>query len=79
MSPLKTRGKYKYFEMKLVTKDSARRAVCFAVNRKNEFEKIQNDKSTVKINDCTISNGFGSDDMLIVKLSKIEVVKNTSF
>ena len=64
--------------MQLVTKDSARGAVCFAVNRKNEFEEIQNDKSPVKINDCTISNRFRSDDMLIDKLSKIEVLKNVS-
>ena len=65
--------------MKLVTKDSARRAVCFVVKGKNEFEEIQNDKSPVKINDCTISNRFRSDDMLIDKLSKIEVLKNVSF
>ena len=65
--------------MKLVTNDSARRAVCFAVNRKNEFEGIQNNKSPVKINDYTISNLFGSDDMLIDKHSKIEALKNASF
>ena len=65
--------------MKLVTKDSARRAVCFAVNRKNEFEEIQNNKSPVKINDCTITNRFGSDDMLIDKHSKTEFLKNASF
>ena len=45
VSPVKTSGKYKYFDMKLVTKDSARRAVCFAVNRKNEFGEIQNNRS----------------------------------
>ena len=65
--------------MKLVTKDSARRAVCLTVNRKNEFEEIQNNKSPVKINDYTISKRFGSDDMLIDKHSKIEVLKNASF
>ena len=65
--------------MKLVTKNSARRAICFAVNRKNEFEEIQNNKSSVKINDYTISNRFGSDDMVIDKHSKIEVLKNASF
>ena len=65
--------------MKLVTKDSARRAVCFAVNRKNEFEEIQNNKSFVKINDYTISNRFGSDDVLIDEHSKIEVLKNALF
>ena len=65
--------------MKLVTKDIARRAVCFAVNHKNEFEEIQNNKSTVKINDYIISNRFGSDDMVIDKHSKIEVLKNASF
>ena len=65
--------------MKLVTKDSARRAVCFAVNRKIEFEEIQNNRSPVKINDFTIRNLFGSDDMLIDKHSKIEVLKSASF
>ena len=79
MSPVKTSEKYKYFDMKLVTKDSTRRAVCFAVNRKNEFEEIQNNKSPVKINVYTISNRFGSDDMLIDKHTKKEVLKNASF
>ena len=79
MSPVKTSGKYKYFDMKLVTKDSARRAVCFAVNRKIEFEEIQNNRSPVKINDFTIKNLFGSDDMLIDKHSRIEVLKSASF
>ena len=79
MSPVKTSEKYKYFDMKLVTKDSTRRAVCFAVNRKNEFEEIQNNKIPVKINDCTITNRFGSDDMLIDKHSKTEFLKNASF
>ena len=75
MSPVKTSAKYKYFDMKLVTKDIARRAV----NHKNEFKEIQNNKSTVKINDYIISNRFGSDDMVIDKHSKIEVLKNASF
>ena len=79
VSPVKTSGKYKYFDMKLVTKDSARRAVCFAVNRKIEFEEIQYNRSPVKINDFTIRNLFGSDDMLIDKHSKIEVLKSASF
>ena len=79
MSPIKTSGKYKCFGVKLVTKDSARRVVCFAVNCKNEFEEFQNNKSTVKINDYIISNRFGSDDMVIDKHSKIEVLKNASF
>ena len=79
VSPVKTSRKCKYFDMKLVTKDSARRAVCFAVNRKNEFQEIQNNKSPVKINDYTISNRFGSDDMLIDERSKIEVLKNALF
>ena len=79
LSPVKTSGKYKYFDMKLVSKDSVRRAVYFAVIRKNEFEEIQNNKSPVKINDYTISNRFGSDDMLIDKHGKIEVLKNESF
>ena len=35
--------------------------------------------SPIKINDYTISNPFGSDDMLIDKHSKIEVLKNASF
>ena len=51
--------------MKLVTKDSARRAVCFAANCKNELEEI--------------SNCFGSDDMLIDKHSKMEVLQNALF
>ena len=79
VSPVKTSRKCKYFDMKLVTKDSARRAVCFAVNRKNEFQEIQNNKSPVKINDYTISNRFGSDDMFIDERSKIEVLKNALF
>ena len=79
VSPVKTSRKCKYFDMKLVTKDSARRAVCFAVNRKNEFQEIQNNKSPVKINDYTISNRFGSDDMLVDERSKIEVLKNALF
>ena len=33
----------------------------------------------LKINGFTISNLFGSDDMLIDKHSKIEVLKNASF
>ena len=78
MSPVKTSGKYKYFDIKLVSKDSARRAVCFAVNRKNQFEEIQN-KSPVKGNDYTIRDRFVSDDMVIDKRSKIEVFQNASF
>ena len=65
--------------MKIVTKDSTRRAVCFALNRKNEFEESQNNKIPVKINDCTISNRFDSYDMVIDKHSKTKVLKNASF
>ena len=57
-SLIKTTGKDKCSDVKLALKDTARRAVCFATNRKNEFDKFQNNKSPVKANLTLLVTAF---------------------
>ena len=57
-SLIKTTGKDKCSDMKLALKHTARRAVCFAINWKNEFDKFQNNKSPVKANATLLVNSF---------------------
>ena len=57
-SLIKTTGKDKCSDMKLALKDTARRAVCFATNWKNGFDKFQNNKSPVKANPTLLVTAF---------------------
>ena len=79
VSPIKTSGIHKYFDMKLVSENNARRAVCFTPSRKEEFENLQLNKSPIKISDFSISTKKGSQDVIIDRLSKIDVLKDATF
>ena len=57
-SLIKTTGKDKCSGVKLALKDTARWAVCFATNWKNEFDKLQNNKSPVKANPTLLVTVF---------------------
>ena len=79
VSPIKTSGIHKYFDMNLVSESNARRAVCFTPSRKQEFEILQLNKSPIKVSDFSISTKKGSEDAIIDRLSKIDVLKDAGF
>ena len=62
VSPVK---KGNYFDMRLVSKTDTRRAVCFAVDRREEFCAYQAQKSLVKITNFSVNKKFGNDDILL--------------
>ena len=76
---MKAAGARKYFEMKLVSKDTAKRAVCFVPNRKAEFESYESNKIPVKINKFSVSKRYVSDDIVIDKGSTVDIVSDIDF
>ena len=79
VSPIKTSGIHKYFDMKLVSENNARRVACFTPSQKQELEILQLNKSLIKISDFSISTKKGSEDVIIDRLSKIDVMKGAGF
>ena len=65
--------------MKLVSENNARRAVYCTPSRKQEFEILQLSKNPLKISDFCISTKKGSEDVIIDRLSKIDVLKDAGF
>ena len=69
-----------YFDMRLVSKSDSKRAVCFAVDRREEFCAYQAQKSPVKIKIFSVNKKFGNDDSLLNSKSSINlIVKVDSF
>ena len=60
--------------MKLVSKTDTKTAVCFAVNRREEFCAYQAQESPVKIKNFSVNKKFGNDDILLNSKSSINVV-----
>ena len=60
-SPVK---KGNYFDMRLVSKTGTKNAVCFAVDRCEEFCAYQAQKSPVKIKTFSVNKKFGNDHPL---------------
>ena len=79
VSPVKAARACKYFDMKLVSKDTAKWAVCFVPNRKAEFESYESNKSPVKINDFSVSRPYRSGDIVKDKGSTIDIVSDIDF
>ena len=79
VSLIKTSGIHRYFDMKLVSENNARRTVCFTPSKKQEFEILQLNKSSIKISDFSVSTKKGSEDVIIDRFSKIDVLKDTGF
>lgn len=79
VSPRKAAGACKYFELKLVSNDTAKQAVYFVPNRKVEFESYESNKCSVKINNFSVSRWHGSDDTVIDKSSTVDIVSDTDF
>ena len=71
VSPVK---KGNYFSMILVSKPDTERAVCFAVDRCEEFCAYQAQKSRVKIKNFSVNKRFGNDDILLNSKSSINIV-----
>lgn len=78
-SPVKAARACKYFDMKLVSKDTAKWAVCFVPNRKAEFESYESNKSPVKINDFSVSRPYRSGDIVKDKGSTVDIVSDIDF
>ena len=77
ISPVK---KGNYFDMRLVPKTDTKRAVCFAVDRREEFCAYQAQKFPAKIKSFSVNKKFGNDDILLNSKSSIDnVVKIDSF
>ena len=66
--------KRNYFGMRLVSKTDIKRALCFAVNRREEFCAYQVQKSPVKIKFFSVNEKFANDDILLNCKSSINVV-----
>ena len=71
VSPVK---KGNYFDMRLVSKMDTKKAVCFAVDRHEEFCAYKAQKSPVKINFFSVNKKFGNDDILLNSKSSIHIV-----
>ena len=71
VSPFK---KGNYFDMRLVLKTDTKRAVCFAVDRREEFCAYQAQKSPVNVKNFSVNKKFGNDDILLNSKSSINVV-----
>ena len=64
-----------YFDMRLVSKSDSKRAVCFAVDRREEFCAYQAQKSPVKIKIFSVNKKFGNDDILLNSKSSINLIE----
>ena len=64
-----------YFDMRLVSKSDSKRAVCFAVDRREEFCAYQAQKSPVKIKIFSVNKIFGNDDILLNSKSSINLIE----
>ena len=71
VSPVK---KGNYFDVRLVSKTGTKRAVCFAVDRREEFCAYQAQKSPVKIKKFSVNKKFGNDDILLNSKSSMNIV-----
>ena len=64
-----------YFDMRLVSKSDSKRAVCFAVDRREKFCAYQAQKSPVKIKIFSVNKIFGNDDILLNSKSSINLIE----
>ena len=71
ISPVK---KGNYFDKRLVSKTDTKRAMCFAMDRSEEFCAYQAQKSPVKITFFLVNKKFGNDDILLNSKSSINIV-----
>ena len=59
--------------MRLVSKTDTKRAICFAVNRREEFCAYQAQKSLVKIKNFSVNKKLGNYDILLNSKSSINI------
>ena len=59
--------------MRLVSKTDTKRAMCFAVNRREEFCAYQAQKSLVKIKNFSVNKKLGNYDILLNSKSSINI------
>ena len=78
-SPIKANGIHKYFDVKLLSENNARRAICFTPSREQEFEILQLSKSPIKISDFSVCTKKGAEGANRDRLSKIDVLKDVGF
>ena len=64
----------KYFDLRLVSKNDDKRAVCFTTDKRNEFQNYQEQKSPLKITNFTVSKKFRSEDFLNGKKTSVELI-----
>ena len=55
----------KVFDLKLISRNDDKRAVCFTTDKRNQFQHYQEQKSALKIKNFEISKKFGSENILI--------------
>ena len=71
MSPVK---QGRCFDLRLVSENDDKRAVCFTTDKKNQFQNYQEQKSFLKITNFTVSKKFGSEDILIGRKTSVELI-----
>ena len=80
MTNVSPNKKGNYFDIRLVSKTDTKRAVCFAVDRREKFCAYQAQKSPVKIKLVLFNKNFGNDDIFLNSKSSINInVKVDSF
>ena len=64
----------RYFDLRLGSKNDDKRTVCFTIDKRNQFQNYQEQKSPLKITNFTVSKKFGSEDVLIGKMTSVELI-----
>ena len=64
----------RYFDLKLISRNDDKRAVCFTTDKRNQFQHFQEQKSALKIKNFEISKKFGSENILIGKKTSVELI-----
>ena len=62
-------------QVELVSENNTRRAIC----RKQEFERLRLNKSPTEISDFSVRTKKRSEDVIIDRLNKVDVLKDAGF
>ena len=76
VSPVK---KGNYFDMRLVSKTDTKRAVCFAVDRREELCAYQAQKSSAEMENFSVNKKYGNDDILLNSKSFINIFAKVDY
>ena len=64
----------RYFDLRLVSKNDDKRAVCFTTDKRSQFQNYQEQKCYLKVMNFTVSKKIGSEDTLIGKKTSVVLI-----